>query len=565
MGLCPFHQEKTPSFSVVPHKGIFHCFGCGEGGDVFKFLMKVQGMGFLEAVKELAAPAGVTIEERLLSTEEKVRLKRRATLYEVCGEAAGYYQNVLLVRPEGGPGRKYLQQRGIGDETIRRYRIGYAPVGWSNLTDYLHSKGISAEQVVEAGLARRSERGGGAYDIMRGRVVFPILDSRERPISFGGRIVDQSSDSKAPKYINGPETDIYVKSRTLYGLSLARREIQQKDRVILVEGYFDVVSLGQGGFPETVATCGTALTVDHLKSLRTFTRKVIALFDADEAGLRAAERAMPIFADAGIDAFRLEIPGAKDPDEYINTQGAQAFAARLEDTEPLVELLLRRAALRFGPSPMGRQQALESLAPIVARFPPLARSVIARRIADVLYLPEQRVMEGLERQASRRGKKTEVSVAAQSFSAQVLPPEVKDLFWLVIHYPDTAVPLVAAFDPDLFSSRLDVKECMAGLLEGRSLAAVLEDLPDTELCRVLREASANEDLYTEEHVDRAVRQILARLELKDIQHELSSIHQHLATCSPALDRARYLELIRRRVELQHRQRDLVAIRQGTFS
>lgn len=530
LGLCPFHQEKTPSFNVVPAKGIYYCFGCGEGGDAFKFIMKMQGLGFMEAVRELAAPAGVVVEERQLTQEEQHRVRKRATLHDVCEAATSFFQQVLLARPEGAPGRAYLEQRGLESEIIERFRIGYAPNQWSALLDHLHSRGFPEAMVIAAGLARSRESGSGSFDFFRGRVMFPIFDERNRVLSFGGRLVeDQTRDGReAPKYFNGVESDIYHKQRVLYGLSHARTAIQREDRAILVEGYFDVVSLAQAGIHEAVATCGTALTTDQLRILRRFSPKVVALFDTDKAGINAAVRAMPLFAEAQMEALRLDIPGAKDPDELIREQGADAFRALLSNTEPLMELVLRHSAEQHGSTPMGRQRSLEQLAPLVAAFPEVARASLVRRVADVLYLPESQVTRQVRR--SRTGAEQPPAAAQPNPGASRLSKELRHLIWLLIHYPEHVAPLVEAVDPTLISSNHAVLDCIGILLQGQPLTAAIEASQDEGLRNLLAAAGARQGLYAEERAPSAAQQILARLEIPRVEQRLAELHRAIDAC-----------------------------------
>jgi DNA primase len=552
LGLCPFHQEKTPSFNVVPTKGIYYCFGCGEGGDVFKFIMKMQGLGFMEAVRELAAPAGVTVEERQLTPDEQRRIRKRATLYDVCEAATAFYQQVLLAKPEGAAGRAYLEQRGLTAATIERFRIGYAPNQWSSLLDHLHGKGFPEPMVVAAGLARRRDRGDGAFDFFRGRVMFPILDERGRVLTFGGRLVeDQGRDGReAPKYFNGIETEIYHKQRVLYGLSHARSAIQRENRAILVEGYFDVVSLAQAGIEEVVATCGTALTTEQLRILRRFSPRVIALFDADKAGVKAAVRSMPLFAEAQVEALRLEIPGAKDPDELVREQGAEVFRGLLQRTEPLMELVIRHHAEEHGATPMGRQRALEQLAPLVAAFPEVARASLVRRVADVLYLPEAQVTRQIRR--SRAGappppppdREPRSEAQTSRFSRNI-----RDLIWLLIHHPQLVGPHIERADPTLISDSHAVLDVIATLLRGDPLTMAIDATDDPGLRNLLTAAAAKEGLYTEEQAQPAVQQLLARLEIPRIERRLAELHRAIEA-SQDLSAEERLALFRQRAELQ---------------
>ena len=275
-------------------------------------------------------------------------------------------------QPGGEAGLDYLVGRGITEETIRHFSSDLPPHGGMGFKTYLHKAGYSPELGVQAGLLKqRSEhdRSRGSYDVFRGRVMVPIVDSRGKVVAFGGRILESiagQSDAihaDAAKYLNSPETDIYKKSRVLYGLSQARRSVQNKDRMLVVEGYFDVISLHQAGFEEAVATCGTALTEQHAKLIRPLTRNVVALFDADEAGQRAAERSLPVFIKAGLEPYRLVIPDAKDPDEFIQARGADAFTAEPRRADRCSELLLDRSRRRHGSSPQGKQKTVEEVAP----------------------------------------------------------------------------------------------------------------------------------------------------------------------------------------------------------
>ena len=257
VGLCPFHGEKTPSFHVVPQKNIFHCFGCQQTGDVFRFLMHMEAVDFVTSVRELAATVGIEVPERDLTPQERRALKQRASLYDVLEASASFFESMLWTRPEGASARAYLDERAMKRETLTEARVGFAPDQWSALVDHLRAQGFDSRLAYDAGLAKERRQGDGYYDTFRNRIVFPIRDARGRTIGFGGRLID----GDGPKYLNSPETRLYEKSQVLYGLYEGRRAIQQRERVIVVEGYFDVLALQQAGFNEAVATCGTALTL----------------------------------------------------------------------------------------------------------------------------------------------------------------------------------------------------------------------------------------------------------------------------------------------------------------
>ena len=320
-GLCPFHNEKTPSFSVTPGKQMYYCFGCGAGGNVYNFIMEYENYTFGQAPKHLADRAGVELPKIEYSREVREKAEQRAELLEINKQAAQYYYYQL--RTEGGKiGYQYLSGRGLSEETMRKFGLGYSDKFGGGLYTFLKSKGYSDERLRESGLFNVDERHG-MYDKFWNRVIFPIMDVNNRVIGFGGRVM---GDGK-PKYLNSPETKIFDKSRNLYGLNIARTT--RKKYLILCEGYMDVISMHQAGFTNAVASLGTALTSGHASLLKRYTQEVLLLYDSDEAGIRAALRGIPILRDAGVSSRVVNLKPYKDPDEFIKNMGAEAFEERL--------------------------------------------------------------------------------------------------------------------------------------------------------------------------------------------------------------------------------------------
>ena len=320
-GLCPFHNEKTPSFSVTPSKQMYYCFGCGAGGNVYNFIMEYENYSFGEALSHLADRAGVELPKIEYSREVREKAEQRAELLEINKQAAQYYYYQL--RTEGGKiGYQYLSGRGLSEETMRKFGLGYSDKFGGGLYKFLKSKGYSDERLRESGLFNVDERHG-MYDKFWNRVIFPIMDVNNRVIGFGGRVM---GDGK-PKYLNSPETKIFDKSRNLYGLNIARTT--RKKYLILCEGYMDVISMHQAGFTNAVASLGTALTSGHASLLKRYTQEVLLLYDSDEAGIRAALRGIPILRDAGVSSRVVNLKPYKDPDEFIKNMGAEAFEERL--------------------------------------------------------------------------------------------------------------------------------------------------------------------------------------------------------------------------------------------
>lgn len=336
-GLCPFHNEKTPSFSVSPDKQIFHCFGCGAGGGVITFTMKAEGLEFPDAVRYLAARAGMQVPEQDATDRQAAR--RRERLYALCKDAARFYYDTLW-QPENRAAQQYFLGRGLHRRTMNRFGLGYAPDSFHALLDAMTAKGYTREEMLDAGLLSRSEKGR-VYDRFRGRVMFPIIDVRGNVIAFGGRVLD---DSK-PKYLNSPETPIFHKSRNLFALNLSKTT--KNGYFILAEGYMDVIALHQAGFDCAVASLGTSLTEEQARIIARHTERIVISYDADGAGQAAAQRAIDILKKCDLQVKVLKIPGAKDPDEFIKAKGADAFRALIERSEDHNAYRLEQIAAKY--------------------------------------------------------------------------------------------------------------------------------------------------------------------------------------------------------------------------
>ena len=323
-GLCPFHNEKTPSFSVTPAKQMYYCFGCGAGGNVFNFVMEYENLTFPEAMEMLAQENGIELPKQELTAQQKQQESLRQTLLEINKKAARYYF-ALLKSPRGKPGYDYLTGRGLSDETILHFGLGYAGQGGGELYQYMKKEGYSDSVLKETGLFKMDERG--AYDKFWNRGMFPIMDANNRVIGFGGRVM---GDAK-PKYLNSPETKIFDKSRNLFGLNYAKRG--KRSNMILCEGYMDVIALHQAGFTNAVASLGTAFTEQQANLIRRYTDEVLLTYDSDGAGIKAAMRAIPMLRRAGITGKVIHMEPYKDPDEFIKNLGAEEFEKRMEEAQ----------------------------------------------------------------------------------------------------------------------------------------------------------------------------------------------------------------------------------------
>lgn len=357
-GLCPFHNEKTPSFSVTPGKQMYYCFGCGAGGNVFNFIMEYENYTFGEALKHLADRAGVELPKIEYSREVREKVQERTELLEINKQAAQYFYYQLRTE-KGEQGYQYLTGRGLSEETLRKFGLGYSDKFGGGLYQFLKSKGYSDDRLRESGLFNVDERHG-MYDKFWNRVIFPIMDVNNRVIGFGGRVM---GDGK-PKYLNSPETKIFDKSRNLYGLNVARTTRQKY--LILCEGYMDVISMHQAGFTNAVASLGTALTSGHASLLKRYTQEVLLLYDSDEAGVRAALRAIPILREVGLNSRVVNLRPYKDPDEFIRNLGAEAFEERLKQASDSFMFRVSVAESEFQmEEPQGQNRFFERCAEMI--------------------------------------------------------------------------------------------------------------------------------------------------------------------------------------------------------
>ena len=336
-GLCPFHGEKTPSFSVAPDKGIYYCFGCHKGGSVINFMMEIEGLSYPDAIRALAKRAGMEVPE---DEQYQSRYRQQERLWAVCREAARFF-HAQLYAPAGAEGLAYAAKRGMPKGTLTRFGIGFAPNSWSALTDAMHQKGYTDQELLDAGLASPRKDQKGVVDKFRNRFMFPIIDVRGNVIAFGGRVMD---DSK-PKYLNSPETLIFNKRKNLFALNLAKKS--KLPYLILVEGYMDAVALHQYGFDCAVASLGTSLTEEHAVLLSRYTEQVVLIYDGDEAGQNATKRAIPMLEKAGLTVKVLQMRDAKDPDEFLKKFGADRFKILLEESSNRVEYQLRAIAKKY--------------------------------------------------------------------------------------------------------------------------------------------------------------------------------------------------------------------------
>ncbi|MDY6986605.1 MAG: DNA primase [Thermodesulfobacteriota bacterium] len=399
VGLCPFHADKAPSFTVSEEKQIFHCFGCGQGGNVFSFLMMYHNVSFPEAVRSLAKRYGIEIPTREMSPGQKRQLEEKERLFEINQKAAQYFKKTLADGPLGRSGREYLKRRQMAPEVMDRFCLGYAPKGWRNLVRHFSSKGVPLDAVEKTGLI--IPKSGGYYDRFRDRIMFPITDIHGKVVGFGGRSLDDS----LPKYLNSPESPIYHKSETLYGLHEAKKHCRQTGAAFVVEGYFDLLALTCHGIDNVVASLGTALTRGHVRILKGYAEKVTLVFDSDEAGVKAAERALPLFEQEKVDARIMRLPEGKDPDSYIFEAGDGPFREMAQQALDMMEFMMVSAIKKHGLSPQGKVKIVETLkGPLGSLEDSVGRAIYVKDLAERLDIDESAILERI-RTSAPRGKK----------------------------------------------------------------------------------------------------------------------------------------------------------------
>lgn len=396
-GLCPFHNEKTPSFSVSPAKQIFHCFGCGKGGNVFRFIMEIEGVSFLEAVEKLAKRANVKLPEKELTAAQREKLEQRKRYLQINNYVARYYHKVLLETSAGQPYRDYLKKREISEETIEKFQLGATPPGWDSLYQALKKQGVKEQEMLDLGLISASKRPGQYIDRFRQRLMFPIGDEKGNIIAFGGRIIDK--DSSPQKYLNSPDTPLFHKSRNLYGLHLARTQIRNADMAIIVEGYMDVISCHQYGISNAVAPLGTAFTPEQGRLLMRSTYQVGISFDGDAAGIKATMRCLDILSDLGCTARVIQIPDQADPDEYLKKYGKEAFEALISQSQELIMYKIARYMETTNTDTItGKMQVLVQLLPDLRKMQSaVARETAIRKISVSLQVSEKAIWDELHR------------------------------------------------------------------------------------------------------------------------------------------------------------------------
>ncbi len=523
-GLCPFHGEKTPSFHVNRDKGFFHCFGCGVGGDVFKFLELHDKVGFQDAVKQLAQRFGITPPELEQSDEQRAGAAEREGLLKVHEVAATWFRE-QLASPVGARIRNQISGRGVTDATSEALGLGFAPPARDGLKQALLKQGFSEGLLLRAGLLVQRDNGS-VIDRFRNRLMIPISRDTGSVIAFGGRAIDADQQ---PKYLNSPETPIYSKSRTLYGLSLSKAAIRQGGVAVLVEGYFDFAQVYQAGFHAVVASCGTALTPTQAQLLRRFTGKVVLCFDPDAAGQGATAKSCELLVAEGFEVNVAILPAGEDPDTYVRKHRREGYRERLRQSRPYLEYLLDRAAAGHNlNTDEGRVKFLSDMLPIAGRIPDLiVRDRFADRLAHKARITDEVVRAEIRRAAGQR--QTTLTAREMPNVGQVTKAE-KGLIWLLLHEPERALPALDSLDADDLEglSARSVLDLARKLNDDKSFspAVLLERLSTVDSQLVTAIASEPEPHVTDaDGCARIIKRLRCEREHTAIQREIDRLQE----------------------------------------
>ena len=518
VGLCPFHADKKPSFTVSEEKQIFHCFGCGQGGNVFSFLVQYNNLSFPEAVGFLARKYGIEIPTGRMSPTQKKGLEEKERLFKINEEAADYFKGILSHPSSGKRAREYLSKRKMTPEVTARFMLGYAPQSWTGLTQYFSRRGVPSDDLQKAGLV--IAKNGRYYDRFRDRIIFPIVDVHKTVLGFGGRCLDDS----LPKYLNSPDTPVYHKSQTLYGLHVAKEVCRQSGLVFIVEGYFDLLALHCHGIQNVVATLGTALTRNHVRIMKGYAPQMILVFDSDEAGIKAAERSLPLFLEEKVDARILILPEGKDPDSYVLQVGSDGFLKATEKALGVMPFLIACAIKEYGLSLEGKVRIIEALkGPLGSLLDSVSRAVYIRDLAERLDIDESAILEQVRASATK--DKTTVSLPEPRNNSKL----EEALAAILLQCPE----MVSGFNPQ-------------EIIEG------FETIELKELGRmILQKSGSNQpvtgaDLIAETD-DARMRNLISSLLMEEIQADRDSCHKIVRQYQARL-RKRHIRLLSKKIK-----------------
>ena len=552
-GLCPFHLEKTPSFIVNEEKKIFHCFGCGASGNVFNFLMKFEHLSFPDAVREAARRAGISLPVKRAEFNSDEKTKALYELFKINQYASEYFKEILLRSREGEVGRRYLVKRGIDREIIEQFGLGFSSHRWDGLLKSLSAKGISIDALKLLGLVIPREDKKGFYDRFRNRLIFPITDFKGRIIGFGGRTIEGDE----PKYLNSPDSPIYNKGYHLYGLSQSLSYIRKADQAIVVEGYFDLLSLYQYDVKNVVATLGTAVTTHQIKLIRRYTKNLLIIFDPDESGKKATMRALPLFLEEGISPQVIFLPSGFDPDSFTKRDKGETIKVKLKNPLPLLDFFLEHLFSTYDPSTIkGKLKIIEEVLPVMSRIKDRAeRELYIQRISQRLGIKEEIVFEKM-----KSGDRREKSQGIERFTGLTEVRKVEKLIVrLMLLYPQ----LIPQVQKETIIDDLSMDSCrrLATIIiekfikdSGFDPTLLMSEVSDEELQGLLSECLFDEEPVVE--APEVLRSCVRNIKLHKMGNEIQKLNVMISKAQDEKNEGLLKEFLLYKQELVKKRKDL---------
>ncbi|MFB0506978.1 MAG: DNA primase [Thermodesulfobacteriota bacterium] len=554
--LCPFHPEKTPSFMVSSTKQVFHCFGCGIGGDIFGFVMKSENLSFPQVVKVLAKKFGVPIPQRRVPPSVKREIDRKEQLLKVNQLAMGYYRDLLFGR-NGTKAREYLRKRGIGKAVIEEHRLGYALHSWDGLVNHLHGKKVPLNLAQELGLVI-PKKTGGWYDHFRGRIIFPIFDLTGNVLGFGGRTLDENS----PKYLNSPESALYHKGQSLYGLHVAKGFIREKGLALIVEGYLDLLTLHQFGYKHSVATLGTAMTESHIRLLRRFSSHFITIFDSDESGVAATIRALPLFLEEEISCTVVRLPGKHDPDSFLQGGHRDEFQEMLLQAIPIFDFFIDEVLSGSDlASADGKARAINEIFPMLERIRnPIVRESYVKKLGERLVLKEEVILDAIRTLPQRRERKREE--LKQAIHRKMYPKTEETILEIMLRF-NHLIPEIAEDgvleDFENQQLKMVAKTLKEIYFEKGAVAIpdILADVEDDELRNRISKWAFLDGTFEGASLDKTLRDCFRKVKMDKLRRDEEALLSRIKEVEKE-DRQDLLgELLAKRQHLLTRERNLM--------
>jgi len=562
-GLCPFHQEKTPSFTVSPDKQLYHCFGCGEGGDHFKFIMNLENFDFPEALRFLAERAGVSLPQQEKSSSAALP---REVLFNLNQLALNFFRYVLN-SPEGNSAREYLQKRGMTGASIEKFELGYAPAKWETFLKIARKKGFSLENLQQAGLIVERRDGGGYYDRFRNRVMFPIFDVKGKVVGFGGRSLEEAPH--IPKYLNSPQTPLFDKGKFLYGIYQAKSAIRKEGRAVIMEGYTDVISCYQEGIENGVASLGTALTPQQARLLRFQTSEVVMAYDADEGGKAATARGMEILRNGGLKVKIAELPRGYDPDGYLKEKGADAFKRLIDESVYFMDYQIEKLKEKYNlATAEGKASFCEEYLPLLVNAGHLEREHYLKELAEDISISEEVLREELKKYRLGRSRtekySNNLSITGKNNIIQdkSLDSAEELLLKLLISFEGVFEKVAEVNKTDIFTPQMKkiVEACriLTQNDETVNVNSLLNMIEEEDLHKLITQASFDHRLETleEEEINRMVDDCLRKLQEKKLRERRSDIERELKELDKGGDRERIKALFQEWEKIKSAEREL---------